>query len=80
MNKYRIKHVAGLGYFAQVKVGFSCFSDKWERIARHVCGTYGLYTNDNNPMSTSQQAENLIRDYDDSVSGSKTTTYKDFIL
>ncbi len=80
MNKYRIKHVAGVGYFPQVKVGFSCFADKWERIATHGKNQYGLYAHDGNPMSSSRQAENLIRDYDASINATNNPTYKDFIL
>ncbi len=80
MNKYRIKHVVGVGYFPQVQVGFSCFSDKWERIASHGQNEYGLYASDRNPIRTSYEAENVIRDYDASLNAAKNPTYKDFIL
>jgi hypothetical protein len=80
MNKYRIKHVAGLGYFPQVKVGFSCSEDRWERIASYGKNQYALCASDGNPMSSSRQAENLIRDYDASLNTANNPTYKDFIL
>ncbi len=80
MNKYRIKHVAGVGYFPQVKVGFSCFSDIWNRIAYHGNNVYGLYVYDQNPIRTSYEAENLIRDYDASINATNNPTYKDFTL
>ena len=80
MNKYRIKHVAGVGYFPQVKVGFSCFSDKWGRISIHGDNSYGLYDDDRYHMETRHEAENLIRDYDASLNAAKNTTYKDFVL
>ena len=80
MNKYRIKHVAGLGYFPQVKVGFSFFEDKWERIASHGKNQYGIYACDGNPIGTKYEAENLIRNYDASINAAKNPTYKDFTL
>jgi hypothetical protein len=80
MNKYRIKHVAGLGYFPQIKVGFSCFEDKWERISIHGDNSYGLYDDDRYPMDSSRQAESLIRDYDASINATNNPTYKDFVL
>jgi hypothetical protein len=80
MNRYRIKHVAGLGHFAQVKVSFSCFSDIWKTIAWHGGNLYGLYDDDGHPIVTSNEAENLIRDYDESINATKNPTYKDFTL
>jgi len=73
--KLRIKHVEGLGWFAQTKLGFFT---PWQKIGAHLDGL-GLYREDNikYPLATAAAAEarcELFKAWAESAKGK--TTYK----
>lgn len=79
MNRYRIKHIAGVGYFAQVKK--SVFSG-WSTIGKHVNG-FGEYPEDHieHPLDSRLRAEILLSQYDEYTKNLKTKpTFEDVKL
>ena len=63
MNKYRVKHVPEIGFFAQVKAGFLC---PWQRIGIHTDG-FGLYDGGSmsHPMDSISAADERLVAYKD---------------
>lgn len=79
MVKYRIKHVDMVGYFAQVKRGFS---QGWKTLGRHTTGV-GEYPEDNldHPLSLQGDAVLLAHKHADWINAKKGfTTYTEIIL
>jgi len=65
-NEYRIKHVVGLGYFAQIykpEKSFFFHKDDWGTIGRHPNG-FGIYNEDHTDYPlTRDDACILMTDY-----------------
>lgn len=74
--KLRIKHISGIGFFAQVKHGI--FSP-WKNIGKHISG-YGLYPAKclDHPMATQHEALERAKLYEQwFVNGGNHPTYID---
>ncbi len=74
--KLRIKHIAGIGFFAQVKHGIFI---PWKKIGKHMHG-YGLYSAAciEHPMATQHEALGTAKLYDQwFVNGGNRATYID---
>lgn len=61
MLKFRIKHIEGLGYYAQVK---DCFLVPWGTIGVHIYG-FGVYPSSHidYPMDTIEEAMERCNQY-----------------